>query len=151
LVLAAWASHEQQLLLRAARVVSTLELLSPTHLFHMSVVAAGDGSSEVVATGPTAAGTCVITATVAFANSSALTASATITVVGMTSLALATLDFNTIALPQPLLNSQLLAGDSLVLLKCDATNYAQVRQATALWHGATSTLMDSMHMYSHCF
>jgi hypothetical protein len=44
----------------------------------------------------------------------------------MTSLAVAALDFNTIALPQPLLHSQLLAGDSLVLLKCDATNYEQV-------------------------
>jgi hypothetical protein len=96
----------------------------------MSFAAATDGSFEVVATGPTAAGQCVITATVSFANSSALTATATITVVGMTSLAVAALDYNTIALPQPLLNSQLLAGDSLVLLKCDATNYEQVRAAS---------------------
>lgn len=94
----------------------------------MCVSAAADGSSEVAATGPTAAGPCVITATVAFANSSTLTATATISVVGMTSLAVAALDYNTIALPQPLLHSQLLAGDSLVLLKCDATNYEQVRE-----------------------
>jgi G3E family GTPase len=104
------------------------------------VRAAAGGGSEVVATGPTSSGPCIITVTVAFANSSALTATATITVVGMTSLAVAALDYNTIALPHPLMHSQLRAGDSLVLLKCDATNYEQV---------ITYILLISKHAAQH--
>lgn len=86
-----------------------------------------DGSSYVAVTGAAVSGACRITAAVRFANSSTLTASATVTVVAMTELAIAALDVNTIALPQPLQSSQLVSGDSLVLLKCDARNYEQVR------------------------
>jgi hypothetical protein len=126
----------------------------PASSQHSAAHAAAGGGSEVVATGPTASGPCVITATVAFANSSTLTANATITVVGMTSLAVAALDFNTIALPQPLLHSQLLAGDSLVLLKCDATNYEQVcvhaaANSVRSWHEG-ALFSDTCRARRHC-
>jgi hypothetical protein len=70
----------------------------------------------------------------------------------MTSLAVAALDFNSIALPQPLLHSQLLAGDSLVLLKCDATNYEQVCAQAAVTRGCTyfDHLQDTLALLHVC-
>eukprot|EP00879_Flechtneria_rotunda_P000373 GHRR01000465.1.p1 GENE.GHRR01000465.1~~GHRR01000465.1.p1 ORF type:complete len:1109 (+),score=342.16 GHRR01000465.1:4020-7346(+) len=89
------------------------------------VIAAPGGGSQVVATGPSAFGTCAVSATVTFQNNAPLTAVTSVLVVGMTGLAVAPLGVNTISLPQPVPAGSLLATDALTLLKCDARNYDQ--------------------------
>jgi hypothetical protein len=84
----------------------------------------------VIATGRSVAGSCDITAAVAFPSnvtSKPITAVTTVLVVGLTQLELYLGGANAVILPQPLPPASMqLAHESLVLLKCDGRNYEQV-------------------------
>jgi hypothetical protein len=72
-------------------------------------------------------GSCVIIATVTFGGSTApLTATTSVSLVGLSRLAVYALPPGVAAVPLPPPAASLVVGDSMVLLRCDATNYDQV-------------------------